>query len=145
VLTYLMNNISREAASDPLVKGFFATGEIQFWRKKSIYGLVQCTRDLSDASCDSCLVSALGDLLTCCDSREGGIIVSRNCNMRFGLYQFYNASSVVITYPSSQGKDIIILIDSLSMHYIILQGKLKQKRKKRRNPILEFKIVVLAW
>ncbi|XP_059436703.1 cysteine-rich repeat secretory protein 1-like [Corylus avellana] len=49
VLKYLMINISKEAASDPL-KGF-------------------------------CLVPALGDLHACCDSRQGGIIVSRNCNV----------------------------------------------------------------
>jgi hypothetical protein len=132
VLTYLMNNISSEAAFDPL-KRMFATGEIKFSRKETFYGLVQCTRDISDTSCDSCLVGALGDLHICCDSREGGIIVSKLCNMRFELYQFYNASSVLLTYPSSKGKDIRILIDSLSMHYIILQDKLKQKERKEET------------
>jgi hypothetical protein len=112
VLKYLMINISKEAASDPL-KGLFATGEIKFSRNKTIYGLVQCTRDIPESSCDSCLVQALGDLQACCSSREGGIIVGSNCNMRFQLYQFYNASSVLLTYPSSKGKDIRILIDFL--------------------------------
>ncbi|XP_059436705.1 cysteine-rich repeat secretory protein 58-like [Corylus avellana] len=49
-----------------------------------------------------CLVPALGDLHACCDSRQGGIIVSRNCNVRFQLYQFYNASNVFLTYPNSE-------------------------------------------
>jgi hypothetical protein len=132
VLTFLMNNISSEAAFDPL-KRMFATGEIKFSKKETIYGLVQCTRDIPNTSCSSCLVSALGDLHRCCDSREGGIIVSKLCNMRFELYQFYNASSVLLTYPSSKGKDIRILIDSLSMHYIILQDKLKQKERKEET------------
>ena len=107
VLKYLMINISKEAASDPL-KGLFATGEIKFSRNKTIYGLVQCTGDIPGSSCDSCLMQALGDLQACCSSREGGIIVSGNCNMRFQLYRFYNASSVLLTYPSSKGKDIKI-------------------------------------
>ncbi|XP_062161245.1 cysteine-rich receptor-like protein kinase 25 [Alnus glutinosa] len=99
VLTYLMKNISSEAAFDPL-KRMFATGEIKFSRKETIYGLVQCTRDISNTSCHSCLVQALGDLHTCCDSRQGGIIVSVNCNVRFELHPFYNASSVLLTYPT---------------------------------------------
>jgi hypothetical protein len=115
------------------LKRMFATGEIKFSKKETIYGLVQCTRDIPNTSCSSCLVSALGDLQTCCDSREGGIIVSKNCNMRFELHQFYNASSVLLTYPSSKGKDIRILIDSLSMHYIKQQHKKKQKKKKQKK------------
>ncbi|XP_059439823.1 cysteine-rich receptor-like protein kinase 25 [Corylus avellana] len=107
VLKYLMINISKEAASDPL-KGLFATGEIKFSRKETIYGLVQCTRDISESSCYSCLGPALGDLHACCDSRQGGIIVSPNCNVRFQLYQFYNASSVFLTYPSSKGPKLKI-------------------------------------
>ena len=112
VLTYLMNNISSEAASDPS-KRMFATGEIKVSRKETIYGLVQCTRDISQNLCSSCLVQALGDLHTCCDSRQGGVIVSVNCNVRFQLHQFYNASTVFLTYPSSKGKHIRILIDFL--------------------------------
>jgi hypothetical protein len=125
-LTCLMKNILKEAASEPLIKGFFATGEIKFSRKETIYGLVQCTGGISKTFCYDCLVQALGDLHRCCDSREGGIIVSKLCNMRFELYQFYNSSS-------SKGKDIRILIDSLSMHYIILQDKLKQKERKEET------------
>jgi hypothetical protein len=112
VLTYLLNNISSEAASDPS-KRMFATGEIKVSRKETIYGLVQCTRDISQSLCFSCLVQALGDLHTCCDSRQGGIIVSVNCNVRFQLHKFYNASTVFLTYPSSKGKHIRILIDFL--------------------------------
>ncbi|KAG6695140.1 hypothetical protein I3843_09G082800 [Carya illinoinensis] len=102
VLTYLMNNISNETAFDPSTR-MFATGEINFSRKKTIYGLVQCTRDISDESCSNCLQSAFGELQECCFYRQGGIIVSRNCNMRFELYRFYNASSFHLTLPASQG------------------------------------------
>ncbi|XP_059439419.1 cysteine-rich receptor-like protein kinase 15 [Corylus avellana] len=107
VLTYLIDNISSEAAFDPS-KRMFATGEIKFSREKTIYGLVQCTWDISESSCYSCLVQALGDLHACCDSRQGGIIVTANCNVRFQLYQFYNASSVFLTYPSSKGPKLKI-------------------------------------
>ncbi|KAF5474709.1 hypothetical protein F2P56_006587 [Juglans regia] len=102
VLTYLMNNISNETAFDPSTR-MFATGEIKFSRKKRIYGLVQCTTDISEESCYNCLQSAFRELQACCFYRQGGIIVSRNCNMRFELYRFYNASSFQLSLPASQG------------------------------------------
>ncbi|KAB1201322.1 Cysteine-rich receptor-like protein kinase 15 [Morella rubra] len=102
-LTFLMDNITNEAAFDPS-KRMFATGEVQFARKKNIYGLVQCTWDIPRSSCQNCLQSALGDLFGCCFSRQGGIILSRNCNMRFEMYRFYNdTSSLQLTYSTSKG------------------------------------------
>ncbi|GLT69653.1 hypothetical protein SLA2020_417880 [Shorea laevis] len=50
VLTYLMDNISSEAAFDPL-KRMFATGEIKLSRKKTIYGLVQSIQILQRLKC----------------------------------------------------------------------------------------------
>lgn len=104
VLTYLMNNLSIEASSDPS-KGMFAVGEIKFPKRKTIYGLVQCTRDINSDDCNDCLTGALGDLKACCGAREAGIIVNGNCNLRFQLYPFYNASTrISLTYPTSTGK-----------------------------------------
>lgn len=104
VLMYLMNNLSDMAAFVP-AKNMFASGEIEFSRKITIYGLVQCTRDISEASCYNCLSSALGDLSACCSYREGGIVLSGTCNVRFELSQFFNSSSqYLLVYPSSKGK-----------------------------------------
>ncbi|RHN53263.1 putative protein kinase RLK-Pelle-DLSV family [Medicago truncatula] len=106
VLTYLMNNLSNEAAFNP-AKNMFATAEIEFSAKKErIYGLVECTKDVSETDCGSCLSSAVTELNACCSYREGGIIVSRNCNVRFDLFQFFNASSAasLLIFPTSKGK-----------------------------------------
>ena len=111
VLTYLINNISIEAAND---SSMFATGEIEVSKKQTIFGLVQCTRDMSNGSCVDCLRSALSDLQACCYSRQGGTVVSRNCNVRFEIYKFYNASSLILTYPYSKGNEIQSLINFLS-------------------------------
>ncbi|XP_050288730.1 cysteine-rich receptor-like protein kinase 15 isoform X2 [Quercus robur] len=108
VFKHLMNVLSNEAALNPSNKRMFATGEIQFSKNRTIYGLVQCTRDISDVICYNCLESAIGDLKACCYSREGGIVVSRNCNVRYQLYRFYSSSSVLVTYPSSKGKKLKI-------------------------------------
>ncbi|KAK6932369.1 Serine-threonine/tyrosine-protein kinase, catalytic domain [Dillenia turbinata] len=91
VLLTLIGQLSVSAAFDH--KNMFATGKVRFSKNVTIYGLVQCTRDISGPDCKNCLDSALGDLKACCYSREGGTIPSRSCNLRFGVEQFYNSSS----------------------------------------------------
>ncbi|KAI4295837.1 hypothetical protein L6164_035838 [Bauhinia variegata] len=101
VLSYLMSNLSAEAASN-IATNMFATGEIKFSGKNTIYGLVQCTRDMSETYCSNCLSSAVGDLMSCCSYREGSIILSRTCNVRFELFQFFNTSYYQMIYPTSK-------------------------------------------
>ncbi|KAK4588184.1 hypothetical protein RGQ29_019251 [Quercus rubra] len=139
VLKYLLNNISNEAAYDPS-KRMFATGEIKF-SKGTIYGLVQCTRDISGDNCNSCLLSAIGDLETCCFSRQGGIVLSRNCNVRFEMNQFYNSSSLVLTYPYSNGAKwktwMVVVVTCVPLLVLaILSGScaVYHRRKRRTQP-----------
>lgn len=103
---YLMENISNEAAYVNSSQ-MFGTGQISYSGSQTIYGLVQCTRDISDTDCKSCLDHALGDLKSCCYSREGGIVVSRNCNARYELNRFFNGSTTsMLSYPASTGKNM---------------------------------------
>lgn len=101
VLTYLMTNLSTEAAVNPS-KHMFATGAIKF-RSETVYGHAQCTRDIIPDDCQTCLTTASAELEGYCSSRQGGIIVSRNCDVRFELYKYYNASSYLLTYPNPKG------------------------------------------
>lgn len=88
----LIKRLSEEAAyGDPNI--MFSTGDSEDSLKRKIYGLVQCTRDITPRDCKSCLTSAFGDLDPCCSAKEGGIIFSRNCNVRFELRPFYNSST----------------------------------------------------
>nr|XP_011459948.1 PREDICTED: cysteine-rich receptor-like protein kinase 10 isoform X1 [Fragaria vesca subsp. vesca] len=101
VLMYLMYNLSNESVFTP-PKKMFATGQIKLSGNRTIYGLEQCTRDISGTECSNCLVSALGDLSSF-SSHQGGTVVSRNCNVRFELDRFFddNSSSLLI-YPYSK-------------------------------------------
>ncbi|THG21878.1 hypothetical protein TEA_021218 [Camellia sinensis var. sinensis] len=93
VLKDFMNKLSDEATVNPS-NLMFVTGKTKFSRNESIYGLVQCTRDISHSDCRHCLNDEFGDLEACCSSLQGGKIFSRNCNMRFQLYQFYNEPTI---------------------------------------------------
>ncbi|KAK3431862.1 hypothetical protein EUGRSUZ_E03719 [Eucalyptus grandis] len=105
-LMYLMKNISNEAAYVNTTQ-MFAVGKINKSVSQTIYGLVQCTRDMSDKDCYSCLESALADLRACCYTREGGTVVSRTCNVRYELYRFFNGSTTsTLSYPASTGEKL---------------------------------------
>jgi hypothetical protein len=90
-----LTNLTKRAASN-LSANMYATGEVPF-QDKTIYALVQCTRDLSADWCNSCLQSAITDVLTCCYFSVGARLPSRSCYLRYELYNFYNASEA----PSS--------------------------------------------
>ncbi|RVW87212.1 G-type lectin S-receptor-like serine/threonine-protein kinase RKS1 [Vitis vinifera] len=49
-----------------------------------IYGLVQCTRDISNVSCKDCLVKLLKNIEQCCRERLGWRIMSPSCHLRYG-------------------------------------------------------------
>ncbi|KAF9683442.1 hypothetical protein SADUNF_Sadunf04G0014000 [Salix dunnii] len=102
-LKLLMDNLSTDAALNHS-KLMFATGEIKFSRNETIYGHVQCTRDIRDDECQKCLSFALLDLKGCCSSKQGGIVVSGSCNLRFELYKYYNTSSHLIAFPTPKGE-----------------------------------------
>ncbi|GAB4826721.1 hypothetical protein Ancab_033612 [Ancistrocladus abbreviatus] len=81
VLGDLFRILSNQSAHN-LSRHMFAVGQTQV-SGDAIYGLVQCTRDISAE-----------ELKTCCFSRQGGMILSRNCYQRFENFRFYNLSAV---------------------------------------------------
>ncbi|KAG6755871.1 hypothetical protein POTOM_039279 [Populus tomentosa] len=124
---YLMTNLSNEAAFNPF--NMFATGKINFSRSKTIFAHVQYTRDIRPHECLKCLKSAITDLEGCCSSRKGGMVLSRNCNVRFELYQFYNVSKH-LSSPTSRGKR-----GKKSPSIITGIGKPKRRHNNRRRPV----------
>ncbi|XP_024156925.2 uncharacterized protein LOC112164829 [Rosa chinensis] len=88
VLKNLMKKLLDQTAYTS--KHMFATGDMKFSGRQSIYGLQQCTRDIPRSDCYKCLDIARAELQKCCSALEGGTIVSRNCNVRFELDQFFN-------------------------------------------------------
>ncbi|KAL5775379.1 hypothetical protein ACOSP7_012936 [Xanthoceras sorbifolium] len=102
-LSHLMPRLITEASNDP--SKMFAVGEIKSPESKTIYGLVQCTREISTNDCSSCLDKASQELSWCCAAKEGGIVVSPNCNVRFDLQRLFNYSGISLTYPKSADEE----------------------------------------
>ncbi|CAN1855133.1 Cysteine-rich receptor-like protein kinase 29 [Linum perenne] len=87
----------RTAASSSGEK--FATGtRMQGFR--TIYGLMQCSPDLSRQLCSDCLEGAVGQIPTCCGGKIGGRVVNPSCNLRFEISRFYAEAAVPPPAPS---------------------------------------------
>jgi hypothetical protein len=69
---------------------FYATGNLKLGSSSKLYGLAQCTRDLSSLDCKKCLDTAISELPNCCDGKRGGRVVGGSCNVRYELYPFVN-------------------------------------------------------
>ncbi|KAK6917380.1 Gnk2-homologous domain [Dillenia turbinata] len=86
----LLNNLKNQAASSGSLRKF-ATRNVSFGNFQTIYGLVQCTPDLTEIDCNNCVENAMGNIPTCCDGKEGGRVINPSCSVRFEMYKFYNS------------------------------------------------------
>ncbi|KAM7465170.1 hypothetical protein LguiB_012732 [Lonicera macranthoides] len=84
----LVNRAPVDNFNDQFVKGF-ATQQAIVTSSQRLYGLVQCTQDLSEQDCNGCLQMAVNRLPQCCGGRQGGRVLLTSCNVRYEIYPFY--------------------------------------------------------
>ncbi|XP_072955761.1 antimicrobial ginkbilobin-2-like protein [Typha angustifolia] len=85
----LMTRLMKKAYLTPLL---FATGEAKIGEgSKKLYGLAQCTKDLSGGDCKTCLQTAISLLPSCCNGKQGGRVLGGSCTIRYELYLFFDA------------------------------------------------------
>ncbi|ESQ39599.1 hypothetical protein EUTSA_v10000811mg [Eutrema salsugineum] len=89
-----MNRASAEAASSSKK---FSTVKSNWTAFQSVYGMVQCTPDLTRQDCWTCLQQIINHLPT---HKIGGRLIVPSCNSRFELYAFYNESAVGTPPPA---------------------------------------------
>ncbi|KAL1829797.1 hypothetical protein ACET3Z_008209 [Daucus carota] len=85
----LMDSLAKETSGS---KSMFRTKKTKS-ESTTIYGLVQCLRDITKISCDDCLERALGELYDNCGYSQGGTVFSRSCNVRFSVNKFYRETT----------------------------------------------------
>nr|CAD1841122.1 unnamed protein product [Ananas comosus var. bracteatus] len=92
LVTALMNAMADRAAND--TKRRYATGEVTNFTQlnPTIYGLVQCTPDLSASDCRQCLGGLIGEMPNFLAGRLGGRILGTRCNFRYEVYPFFDGA-----------------------------------------------------
>ncbi|GAB4830985.1 hypothetical protein Ancab_040219 [Ancistrocladus abbreviatus] len=101
-----MNEIATTAANGGSGKKF-ATKQVNFTAFETVYGLGQCTPDLSSLLCGQCLSQCVGYLPICCSGKQGGRVLLSNCMARYEIYPFYDqavAAAPAPGPPASQNK-----------------------------------------
>ncbi|KAK0588989.1 hypothetical protein LWI29_008191 [Acer saccharum] len=86
----LLSQLAKEAHA---ASKLYAVGEVELGESKKLYGLTQCTKDLSSYECKKCLDGIIGELPRCCDGKEGGRVISGSCNFRYEIYPFVNGDN----------------------------------------------------
>lgn len=93
LLAGLLNSLATKAAN--YVDEKFATGEVNLTSSVRLYGLVQCTPELSLFDCNMCFRSAIASVPNCCDGNRGARVLLPGCNIRYEVYPFYNSTETL--------------------------------------------------
>ncbi|KAG1347285.1 putative Cysteine-rich repeat secretory protein 55 [Cocos nucifera] len=94
----LMDKIVSQAAS---MEQKFGVGITNSSSYGYIYELAQCTRDLSETDCSTCLDQAVSDLRSCCGGSVGGRDFKVSCAVRFETFPFFSLLFVPPPPPGS--------------------------------------------
>ncbi|KAL4366889.1 hypothetical protein GQ457_05G030230 [Hibiscus cannabinus] len=102
-----MKEIATLAANGDQLGKKYATKEVNFTSFQTLYTLAQCTLDLSVSDCETCLQTAIANLPSCCEGKEGGRVVFPSCNVRYELYPFYRITAKPPPPPSPTQKPVL--------------------------------------
>ncbi|XP_049937095.1 cysteine-rich repeat secretory protein 38-like [Nymphaea colorata] len=89
----LLKNLTSQATTEPNSKFMFVTGNITSTDQKTIYGLVQCTRDTTLADCSQCLISTISQIPSTCENAHGCEIATGSWRVMFDTQLFYNSTT----------------------------------------------------
>ncbi|KAK9092146.1 hypothetical protein Syun_027057 [Stephania yunnanensis] len=87
-----MNTLADEASTSNGSSSrphLFYTKVVNFNSFQKIYGLVQCTPDITPGECGVCLRSGIRWIPTMCDGTSGGKQLQPSCYLQYDVYPFY--------------------------------------------------------
>ncbi|KAJ7981327.1 Cysteine-rich repeat secretory protein [Quillaja saponaria] len=77
--TNLLSSLAEEASMSSKMS---AIGNVELYGSEKLYGLVQCTRDLSSMACKECLTRSISALPNCCSGKKSVRIYGGSCDIR---------------------------------------------------------------
>ncbi|XP_009412446.2 cysteine-rich receptor-like protein kinase 44 [Musa acuminata AAA Group] len=106
LVSELMSGIADQAAASNGSSKKFATGTMSNFTSEFpiVYGLVQCTPDLSRSRCRQCLQKLFDVIPNLFEGKQGARAVGVRCNMRYEVYSFYQSTpTLILTAPPASG------------------------------------------
>ncbi|KAL6277154.1 hypothetical protein ACE6H2_020755 [Prunus campanulata] len=99
VLSRLLEDLSGQVAANGSLRKF-AVGNRTVPNLRTIYGLAQCTPDLTEQVCKECFAGCLEGILKWCPAKQGCRVQNPSCTVRYEVNRFYDPTTVV-PLPSS--------------------------------------------
>ncbi|KAH6831355.1 cysteine-rich RLK protein 29 [Perilla frutescens var. hirtella] len=96
----LLDQLCNQAASGGSLRKV-AAGNATGPDFQTIFALLQCTPDLSQEECTTCLINAIANIPASCDGKRGCRVLSPSCNLRFEIYPFYNETRLRELEPAA--------------------------------------------
>ncbi|KAF8095942.1 hypothetical protein N665_0320s0069 [Sinapis alba] len=105
VVLSTLNQAMNDALASPRK---FAVRKASVTASQTLYGMVQCTPDLTRGDCFTCLQKAINELQT---ESLGGSLLLPSCNSRFEVYPFYNESAITAPpRPRKSGNSKMLVV-----------------------------------
>lgn len=106
----LLEGLREKASVTGRRKKNFVVGETSGPSFQTLYGLVQCTPDISEEDCSYCLSQGVAKIPSCCDMKMGSYVLSPSCLLAYAPWRFYdpvdtNEPSSVPATPSRPPKN----------------------------------------
>ncbi|KAF8391474.1 hypothetical protein HHK36_023779 [Tetracentron sinense] len=101
-LSDMFKDLANQTAFDPSIP-MYATGRVKvsnFSDFEKLYGLAQCTQDLSRPDCYRCLQYAVPTLVGLSSGKRGGRLLGPSCNVRYEVYPFTEEHKVEAPPPT---------------------------------------------
>ncbi|KAI3997609.1 hypothetical protein MKX01_011026 [Papaver californicum] len=129
------NSIS--SSSSPTNKNLYASGSIEVTPSQKIYGLAQCSSDLSVDNCTQCLRGEIYDIRKRFSGRVGGRAICWSCYFRYETYEFTTSPPFPSPmYPQPGVPSVITVLSIIIILYFCTE---------RRKQVLERKIEAKIW
>ncbi|GKV37359.1 hypothetical protein SLEP1_g45401 [Rubroshorea leprosula] len=131
----LTNLSSRAAAGGPLFK-YAADNTTSPSFPSAIYALEQCTPDISQTDCSSCLALAMGKIDFVCYGKIGCSVLQPSCNLRYETRPFFAAVEDIPSPPKGNRSNktrIIIVASVVSILSLVLCIWIRLKLRKPRE------------
>ncbi|KAL5707581.1 non-specific protein-tyrosine kinase [Ranunculus cassubicifolius] len=139
-LNQLMLEIVAHAISNSTEIMYYASGEKRVIDSQTIYGLVQCSQDISRRDCGRCLTNSVNQIPPFFYAKDSGRLLKPSCSMHFDIFKFYDSAiSPVLTTRQPKASDAVTKIvfptGSVLLILVLITVTLMYLRRKKKLEI----------
>ncbi|KAL5721402.1 non-specific protein-tyrosine kinase [Ranunculus cassubicifolius] len=120
---------------------YYASGEKKVTDSQTIYGLVQCSQDISRRDCGRCLAKSINQIPPNFDAKDSGRLFKPSCIIQFDVSRFYAIPTIPLFTRQDESSDTVIkvvvptvsVVSFISIVAVFLYIRRKKKREMAMN------------